>query len=233
MASETWERGGLVFNPYANFFEFIPMEESLRSREDERFVPRTVLLDGVEPGKSYEVVITNFYGMAFLRYRVGHYVAFLPASEQDLACDFPQFRFEGRTDDRIDLAGFTRLDAKAVWEALNASGVAYQDWTVRKEHHGDIPVLHLYVELRKDAPAEWVRLAVHEAIRSVDPFYGDLESMLGIAPLRVTLLTRGAFDRFYDRRRDLGYDLEQRTPPKMNPTDEDVEELLVVGVDQS
>lgn len=226
MASETWERGGMIFNPYSQFLEFIPIEESLRSREEERFTPKAILIDEVEPGKSYEVVITNFYGMALLRHRVGHYVHFLPESEQSTTFKLPQFAFDGRADDRIDLAGFTRLDAKTIWEALGVTELKYQDWTVRKEFEGDSPILHLYLELKEEAIDADVVAKMHQAIRAIDPFYGDLESMLGILPLKVTLLSAGSFDRFYDSRRDEGYLLEMRTPPKMNTSDQDVVDLL-------
>lgn len=231
MASETWERRGLVFNPYADFFEFIPLEESLRSREDERFVPRTVLIDEVEPGQAYEVVITNFYGMGFMRYRVGHFIRFMPADEQSGEYPTLKFGFEGRSDDRIDLAGFTRLDAKTIWEALSNSGYAFQEWTVRKEFEGDDPVLHVYLQLDEEVASEEVNERLDKAIRDVDPFYGDLENMLGIHPLRVTLLTRGTFERFYDNRQMGGYELELRTPPKMNATDEDIADLLAASAD--
>ena len=227
MASETWERRGMVFNPYADFFEFIPIEESIHSREDERFVPRTLLLDQVEPGKTYEVVLTNFYGMGFLRYRVGHFLRFLPAEEQSSTFAIPQFAFEGRSDDRIDLAGFTRLDAKTVWEALAQSGYAFHEWTIRKEFEGSSPVLHLYLQLDDaNVSTEEVATNLDNAIKAIDPFYGDLESMLDIHPLHVTLLTPGTFERFYDQRMAVGYELELRTPPKMNAIDEDIADLL-------
>ena len=226
MAMQTWERGGLVFSPYSSFFEFIPMEESIRSREDQRFTPRTLLIDEVEPGETYEVVISNFYGMALARYRVGHYVEFLSKEESSGTLAIPQFRFLGRTDDRIDLAGFTRLDAKTLWEALSRTDVKYNDWTAWKEFEGDHPTLRLFIETVDPRPVHEITQIIHEAIKEVDPFYGDLEEMLNISPLRLSILSPGTFERFYDYRRDHGYELEMRTPPKLNPTEEDVEELL-------
>lgn len=233
MAAETWERNGLVFNPYADFYEFIPIEESIRSREDERFHPRTLLVDEVEPGKAYEMVISNFYGMGFFRYRVGHLVQFLPKEEQSDTFALPQFTFEGRADDRIDMAGFTRLDAKTIWEAMGKTGYSYQDWTVRKEFEGDSPILHMFLELKGSAADDvddaQATMAIHEAIRAVDPFYGDLETMLGIIPLKLTLLSSGTYDRFYDARKTAGYELELRTPPKMNTPEDDVADLIAAS----
>ena len=229
MATETWERYGMVFNPYGDFFEFIPLDESLKGREDERFIPRTLLLDEVEMGQTYEVVITNFYGMGFLRYRVGHFVRFLPEEEQSDTFALPQFEFEGRSDDRIDLAGFTRLDAKTVWEALGRSGYSTQEWTIRKEFEGDTPLLHMYAQIDSNESSAQIASKLHNTIREVDPFYGDLETMLGINALKVTLLSKGSYDRFYDNRQKAGFELEMRTPPKMNAPDEDIAELLAAS----
>lgn len=226
MGMQTWLRQGMVFNPYADFYEFIPMDESLRSREDERYEPHTVLLDEVEPDKTYEVVLTNFYGMPFLRYRVGHFVTFLgPKLHHDASLQ-PQFTFIGRADDRIDLAGFTRLDAKTVWEALARSGLSYESWTLRKEFAGDKPILSMYIELKEAHPLAEVEQTLHASLKGADPFYRDLEEILEIHPLRVTCLPRGTFDRLYDKRQHLGYDLGHLTLPQMNATDDDIRELL-------
>ncbi|MBF8267685.1 MAG: auxin-responsive promoter [Dehalococcoidia bacterium] len=229
MGMQTQEKEGLVFNPYADFFEFIPMDESLRSREDDRYRPRTVLLDEVEPGKSYEVVITNFYGMAFIRYRVGHFVQFLPTKGDGTSSRLPQAAFLGRADDRIDLAGFTRLDEKTVWEALNLTDLKYEDWTVRKEFEADTPILHMYTELRGDHQQRELEELLHEKLKKVDPFYSDLEALLGIRPLRVTRLPSGTFDRFYDERRKGGYELGRLKPPRINASDDDIADLMKVA----
>lgn len=226
MGMQTWEKQGLVFNPYADFFEFIPGEESLRARADDRYHPRTVLLDEVVPGEDYEVVISNFYGMALLRYRVGHLVRFLQPSGREQSGRLPPFTFLGRADDRIDLAGFTRLDEKSVWEALRRTGIRYGAWTARKEFNQETPVLHIYVELPHDYPPDEFEQKMHQSLKSVDPFYQDLETMLGIHPLRATLLPLGTFDRFYERRLRAGFELGKLTPPRMNAADEDIRDLL-------
>jgi hypothetical protein len=226
MGMQTWERKGVVFNPYADFYEFIPIEEALKSRQDDRHRPQTVLLDEVKPGQVYEIVLTNFYGMAFIRYRVGHYVQFLPAESGPSPTRLPQFTFIGRSDDRIDLAGFTRVDEKSIWDALSGADLDPEAWTARKEFEDDAPILHVYIELKKQRGQEEVQAALHANLKRVDPFYRDLESMLDIQPLRVTVLSAGSFDRFYERRRQAGYELGRRTPPRMNPTEEDVADLL-------
>lgn len=225
MGIEPWQRDGMVFSPYSDFYEFIPLEESLKSREDDRYRPRTRLLDQVKPGQTYEVVITNFYGMAFVRYRVGHFVEFLSSSNRP-ETSLPRFSFIGRADDRIDLAGFTRVDEKTVWQALEMTGLPVEDWTIRKEYAGEAPVLHLLLELKALQSPNDLTEIVHAKLKEVDPFYTDLETMLGIRPLKVTCLPPGTFDRFYESRLKAGELLGRRKPARMNSSDDDVVDLL-------
>ena len=43
LAMQSWVKKGMTFYPYAAFFEFIPEEEWLKSRDDEEYQPSTVL----------------------------------------------------------------------------------------------------------------------------------------------------------------------------------------------
>ena len=90
--------GGMGLNPHTCFYEFIPESELENERTDPNYVPRTCLLDEIEPGESYEVVITSFFGMPFVRYRLGHIVRFT----HDHVGYGNEFLFVGRSDERID-----------------------------------------------------------------------------------------------------------------------------------
>lgn len=70
VALQAWNLKGMTFMPDFNFLEFIPEEDFYHSSDDENFQPTTKLLDEVQLGV-YELVITNFYGGAFVRYRTG------------------------------------------------------------------------------------------------------------------------------------------------------------------
>jgi hypothetical protein len=230
MAMQTWNRGGMVFSPYADLYEFIPSAEAARARSEPGYVPATVFLDGVVPGEVYELVLTNFNGMPLLRYRVGHEVDFIPATQMEEGIALPQFRFLGRADDRLDIAGFTRIDEQTVWRALEQAKVTGQEWVIAKEvvSGESAPSIHLYLE-QPGADSEDIRARVHAALRDVDPFYRDLGDMLSIDPLRVSLLAQGTFDRFYDQRRRDGYGLDRRSPRKLNPEPEDIADLVALG----
>lgn len=227
MATQAWNRKGLYFLPDACFFEFIPEDEWNRSRSDESYVPQTVLIDEVAVGERYEVVITNFYGGPFLRYRLYDLVRFTSLRDEEVGIELPSMVFVSRYADFIDLAGFTGLiDEKLVWQAIENTGIPYAEWTIRKETLGAHANLHLYIELKQDMPAEEVSRRVHEELKTLNPFYGDLEDLMGVQPLCVTLLSSGAFLRFMEERQAAGVDLAHLKPPHMNALDTTMADLL-------
>ncbi|MEE9324125.1 MAG: GH3 auxin-responsive promoter family protein [Dehalococcoidia bacterium] len=226
MAMQSWEKKGMIFTPYADFYEFIPEEESAKNWENPEYKVSTLLLNEVEAGKRYELVITNFYGMPFLRYRPGHLVEITALEEKETGIKIPQMEFVARCDDRIDLAGFTRLDEKTIWEALAHSELSFEDWTVRKEFAEEKPLLHVYVEFKGDLDGVNPTHVLDESLKAKDPFYNDLHTMLGINPLKVTCLSRGTFERYYDEKKKEGKSLTELRPLRMNPAEESISDLL-------
>ncbi len=220
MATQTWDYQGMTFIPHLNFFEFIPEEESLKSKADPSYQPETLLLDEVKPEENYELVITSFYGGPFVRYKLGDMIRITSLRNEKLDIDIPQMAFHARVDDMIDIAGFTRLTERVIWQAIEDTGLPYKDWTVRKEL-SDKPILHLYLELKEDGyitPDE-VGAAVHEQLTRLDPPYADLESFIGLRPLEVTLLPQNAFHGYMLRQQAAGADLAHLKPPHINPSD--------------
>ena len=227
MGMQAGDGRGMVFSPYSDFYEFMSMEEVKKERENPTYRPATLNLDEVEQGKTYEVVITNFYGMPLVRYRLGHLVRILAQGQNG-----PEFEFVGRSDDLIDIAGFTRIDEKTIWKALAGTGIPPSEWTVRREQAGDRLILHLYAEPQTPCDESALAARLHENLKRADPLYADLEGMLGIRPLQVTVLPSGTFDRYYEAMRLAGEPLTRRQPPRMNP-DDDVIEGLLCAADQA
>jgi hypothetical protein len=219
----------MTFLPNFNFLEFIPEEEALKSREDPTYEPKTLLLDQVKAGENYEVVITNFHGGALVRYRVGDMIRITSLRNDELDIEIPQMVFHSRIDDMIDIAGFTRLTEKVIWQAIENAGVACKDWTVCKELR-DKPILHLYLELKEDdySLASGIALKIHNELKELDEPYADLESFLGIMPIEVTLISSGVFQGYLEMQKAAGVDLGRLKPPHMNPP-ESVIEFLVNG----
>ncbi|MCK5604035.1 GH3 auxin-responsive promoter family protein, partial [Candidatus Pacearchaeota archaeon] len=193
IATQVWNKESMTFTPFSCFLEFVPENEWLKSRENPDHQPTTVLLDKVKPGERYEVVVTSFYGMPFLRYRIGDLIKIVALEHEQTGIKIPQMVFDSRADDLIDIAGFSRLDEKTIWQALVNTGIKYEDWCARKEYEEDKPVLCLYIELKEERELVDVEQAVHTQLTNANPDYGNLEKMLGIRPLRITLLTRGSF----------------------------------------
>ncbi len=224
IATETWSKNGLVFFPEVCFYEFIPWSEVERNLNDPGYVPHTYLMDELQAGTDYELVISNFKGGAFARYRIGDIVKCISLSNEADGLKIPQFAYIDRQPDLIDIAGFTRLSEATINDALVLSKLAINDWCAMKEFDDQSRAfLHLLVEvsplgmqtaLTRDIINE--HLAIY--FRYIDTDYKDLKSLLGIEPLKVTIIPTGTIERFTE--------LFGRRPRKMNPSHFDMIELL-------
>jgi hypothetical protein len=225
IAVQNWTRRGMTFIPYSNFYEFIPEDEWLKSRYDVFYEPHTVLLDELKAGERYELVISSFYGMPFLRYRLGHLIRITELQDKEAGINLPQMVFESRADDLMDVAGFTRVSEKTVSQAIAGAGIDFEDWTIRKETREGKPVLHLYIELNNGYSSDNLGPVLHRELIKADPGYHDLAVMMGIEPLEVTVLRHGAFGDYYLKKSGEGCELAQRKPPRVNAPEEIIGEL--------
>jgi phenylacetate-coenzyme A ligase PaaK-like adenylate-forming protein len=226
IAIQSWTKKAMTFLPFFSFFEFIPEQESIKNWEDESCQPSTVLLNEVKEGECYEIVATNFHGLPFLRYRTGDLIQIVALRDKEAGIELPQMVFKSRADDIIDIAGFTRLDERTIWQAINNTGVQYKDWTIRKEYIEDNPILHLYIELKQEMNNDELGSLIHDALVAIDPSYNDMNSMLELQPVKVTLLSSGTFERYYLEKQTEGVDLAYLKPPHVNPRDSMIEVLL-------
>ena len=195
---------------------------------DKTYPAELLLLDEVKAGESYAVVITNFRGGAFVRYFIGDVVKITSLRNEKLNINLPQMLFDSRIDGIIDVAGFTRLTERMVWQALENSGILYQDWAMKKEAAEDKPVLHMYIEPKQDTglSEDQVSAAIHEQLRELDSDYAALETMLNLKPLKVTILPQGTFQAYMAMQRAAGADLAHIKPPHVNPTQAQIDALL-------
>lgn len=227
IATQAWNKQGMTFFPDAAFLEFIPEEEWAKWRLDPTHSPDAVLLDEVEAKKRYEVVITNYYGKPLIRYRMHDLIEFTSLRDEETGINLPQMVFVGRSDDFIDLAGFTGLiDEKMVWQAIVNTGMQYEDWAIRKEINNSKPFLHLYIELKELISTEIVQTNIHDRLKELNSFYADYEAMIEDHPLKVTILPQGSFSTYMVEKQKAGADLAHMKPPHMNASDEVIEVLL-------
>ncbi len=226
-AGQAWDKKGLYFFPDVVFFEFIPEDEWARNREDPSYKPSTVLLDEVQTGQRYELVITSLDGGAFLRYRMGDLVRFITLKDDEAGIALPSMVCAGRSDDLIDLAGFTGLiDEPMIGRAIFDTLFPYEDWSARKETSAHRALLHVYLELKEEASVEAVQARIHENLKVLNPFYADLETVLEVCPLRVTVLKPGTFRAYLLERQAAGADLAHLKPPRMGASDAIIADLL-------
>ena len=227
VGTETWTRQGMVFFPDTCFYEFIPEAEMLKNQADATYQPQTYLMDQVQSGEKYELVISVLKGGAFMRYRVGDVYRCLGVGHAEDGTRIPRFEYLDRVDSIIDIAGFTRISEAAIASAVELSGLAITYWFAAKEFSQDNkPFLHLYVEL---SPQALTSQAVSELIlreqltiyfKYVDQDYHDLEHILGMDPLEVTILKCGTTARWQKRM--------DRLPRRINPPVNDVLSLLTI-----
>jgi len=229
-ATQTWDHEGMTFIPNLNFFEFIPEREWFKWQLDHSYQPKTILLDEVKAGEKYEIVFTNFHGGVMTRYRIGDIIKITSLRNEKLNIDIPQMVFHSRADDFVDITGLGRLTERIIREAIENTVIPYVDWVARKEVIDNKSVLHLYVELREGYIASEGSLAtaIREQFKKLDRKHrcnlynliGDVETVLGLKTVEVTLLPQGAFLSYVSQRQAEGAALESLKPPHVNPSDE-------------
>lgn len=215
MAMQDWCHGPFAFLPDSVFFEFIPQEFVDTS------TPSTVLIGDVEEGKVYEPVITNFYGMPFLRYRQGDLVRLVRIDGKENSV--PRMTFVGRADDTIDMFGIARLNTEVVSQALKQSGLTQGEWVLRKEFNQGRVILRLYIELDSRTDLAAVEQRVSRELKVVDRHWGEAVYTIGYNPIKIKALPPGTFCR-------LGNDHGR---VHMNPPDSMIQEIDHMGEGES
>jgi len=229
-ATQTWDYEGMTFIPNLNFFEFIPEREWFKWQLDRSYQPKTILLDEVKAGENYEIVITNFHGGILTRYRMGDMIRITSLRNENLDIDIPQMVFYGRTDDLVEITKLGRLTERIIQQAMENTGIPYVDWVARREIMADKPVLRIYLELKDNYIASEENLAtdILEQFKKLDNKYrcnfyrliGDMEAVLDLKPVEVTLLPQGAFFSYISQWQAKGVAPGDMSLPRVNPTEE-------------
>lgn len=225
IGTETWTRNGMYFFPDTCFYEFLPIADTIRLMDEPNYNPRTYLMDEVVPGEVYEIVLTVLKGGAFARYRVGDTYRCVGLSSREDGTSIPRFEYVDRVPAIIDIAGFTRISEQGIQNVLDLSGLPVVGWVALKEYTAENrPYFHLYVEVEK---SEFLNRAVNTQVlrdllttyfKYTDQDYRDLKKILGMDPLKVTILRSGSFAEYCAT--------HGRPPRHMNPDNYAMEALL-------
>ena len=229
LATQAWDYEDLTFIPNLNFFEFIPEDELLKWELDRSYSMKTVLLDEVEPGKNYEIVVTGLHGSPLMRYRIGDMIKITSLRNEKLGIDIPQMAFERRVDDVINFA-FIRLNEKAIWQAIEKSGVPYNDWIAFK-NLGETE-LRVLIEPKNGKVFNEYELSetIYRELTRIDEqtktLIPDEYARVIKFKVNVSYLPKGAFDNYTRQRQAQGADLAHLKPPHINPSERVLSLLL-------
>lgn len=196
---EDYKRNGLYFFPDACFYEFIRECDMLKLLDDTNYEPKTYLFNELEVGETYELVISVFKGGVFMRYRIKDVYKCIAKTSKGL----PRFDYIDRTMDIIDIAGFTRISEKLVERVIELSKINIINYAIKKEFNSNNkPFLHMYIELdEKELMNEAIlkstlkdQLSIY--FNYVDSDYKDLKKILGMDPLKVSVLRCKTFSKY-------------------------------------
>ncbi len=223
IGTETWTRNGMYFFPNACFYEFLHEDDMFKLKKDPEYKPRTYLMDEVVPGEKYEIVLTVLKGGAFARYRVGDIYRCAGLTNLEDNTKIPRFEYIDRVPTIIDIAGFTRISENGINDAIELSKLPVKGWTALKEFNEDNkPYMHLYIELDKNkftenaVSIEIIKDILSTYFKYIDQDYKDLKRILGMEPLKVTILKCGTFESF---KKIKGRSISRITPPSSDLRD--------------
>jgi hypothetical protein len=235
IATQTWDYGDMTFVPNLNFLEFMPEDEQLKYQMDRTYIPKTLLLNEVKAGETYEIVITSFHGGSVVRYCVGDMIKITSLSNDRLGIALPQMAFERRADDIIDFV-FVRITEKSIWQAIEKSGVPYDDWVAyRKVGEAE---LEIFIEPKGSETINETQLSqmIYEELTKVDKeaetlIPGEYADMVGFK-VNIITLPKGTFSRYTAQKQAEGADLAHIKPPHINPP-EKVLKILLADINEN
>jgi phenylacetate-coenzyme A ligase PaaK-like adenylate-forming protein len=185
-------------------------------------------MDEIKEDEYYEIVITTLKGGAFARYRIGDIFKCETLSRPEDGIMLPHFRYVDRVDPIIDLAGFTRITEATINEVLHLSHLHIDQWFARKSYDSEKrPYINLCVEINHPADdpgiddAELIKEQLEIYFKYIDNDYKNLQRMLGIEPLKITILPGGSIQKY---QRTIQHKIN-----KVNPSHYDVMEILKIA----
>ncbi len=194
IGTETYSRNGMYFFPNAGFYEFIKIEDTIKNRFNSNYNPKTYLMNEVEEGETYELVISNFQGGAFMRYRVGDVYKCVGKQDEKENVKIPRFKYVDRIPWIIDIAGFTRFNEDEIISVLKDCKIEYREFVALKDfNENNKPFLHLFIEGTDDLNIE---KRVYDSFNKLDEDFAGLQKILGFNPLQVTLLKDDILSRY-------------------------------------
>jgi len=196
---ETPAREGMYFFPNTCMYEFVRYEDTVRSYKDPSFVPETLLMDQVQPGEVYELILSVFHGGAFMRYRCGDVYRCIGLSGDKEQVNIPRFEYVDRVPWIIDIAGFSRFNEAEIDAVMKAAGFEGVEWLATKGiDEANKPYLRIFMENLEGLTCQEALKRVMEAFEAVDEDFVSLKMLLGMKPLEITLVEPGKIKKYIE-----------------------------------
>lgn len=226
IAVQSWgaRSAGMIPSADCGFWEFIPEAEYQIWRQDRSYQPATCLTHEVQPGR-YVLVGTSLLGGVFVRYILGDLVRVLSTSDPELGIHLPQIVVESRADDLIDLGSMVWLTERSLWQAFAHLDLRMTDWVARKEVSPEEgPLVRVYIE--RDGTQDGLASDLHSALIETMEDYRTTFGITQQNPVRVSHLAPGTFRAYMHAKQQEGAELGHLKPPRMQPTDAVLRQLL-------
>jgi len=193
LATQGWNKKDYTFLPTSSFLEFIPEEDVLINRGNPDYLPRTLLLNQLKPGSQYEVVISSFYGMPFLRCRLGDLVRITALEDPETGIKLPQMDIVSLMEETIEIGDFCRLNETHILQAIVAAGLKYEDWGLCSGQENGVYYLNVYIELKENRSENNLEEAIDTALVKISDEYRHNRTAQGKPFLKVIQLPPGSF----------------------------------------
>ncbi|MFC2056220.1 GH3 auxin-responsive promoter family protein [Chloroflexota bacterium] len=226
IAMQSWNRKWMTFVPDMVFLEFIPHKEVLKWESNQDYQPSTVLLNQVEAGELYEVVVSHFYGMPLLRYPLRDLIKIVALKDDETGINLPQMSFQRRVDEAINIGGLAQLDEKTIWQAMTNTGMKFTEWTAYKEFEHDKAYIKVLIESNNHNEVDEVEKAIDVQLTSIDTDYKDIHYYLEYNPIKVRFLSSGTFERYIEERKKEGSNPTHYKPAHISPTESTIQSIL-------
>ena len=206
-----------VLLPKSCLFEFLPVDAPAGTK--------TLLMDELEVGKDYEVIITNLAGL--YRYRMYDVVRVTGFYQKT-----PKVEFLYRSNLVLNITGEKTTQQMLDWaveRACKEVGLSYSRFCVRGVmEQGTAPYYDVLIEPLNETNADLsaLALALDDALRQSNLYIDVRRREDVLAPTQVHLLHKGTFDAYTDSLRQQGVNVNQVKPVTILNTDERLEFFL-------
>ncbi len=206
-----------VLLPKSCLFEFLPADAPEGTK--------TLLMDELEVGKEYEVIITNLAGL--YRYRMYDVVRVTGFYQKT-----PKVEFLYRSNLVLNITGEKTTQQMLDWSVERACkevGLSYSRFCVHGVmQQGRTPYYDVLIEPLNDEFTDLAALekALDEALRQSNLYIDVRRREDVLAPTQVHLLHGGTFDAYTDTLREQGINISQVKPVTILNTEERLEFFL-------